>query len=432
MTLPLEQALATVQIQLELASVKPAVEVAPLENALGRVLAADAKADRDYPPFRRSARDGYAVRSADTGSIPTTLSCAGEARAGGFFQGELRARECVSIMTGAPVPEGADAVVMVEDTRQDGAAITILKAAKSLDNVVAQACEAAADQVVLRAGSRLGAAEIGLLASIGAAPVTVFRQPTVAILSTGDELVPVESRPEWFQIRNSNSYALAAQVALAGGRPKVLGIAPDQPEALRRIFADGLQSDLLLLSGGVSAGKYDFVESALADLGAEFYFDSVAIRPGKPVVFGRAQKTFFFGLPGNPVSAYVTFELFAKPAIGVLGGAAFEAPVFLEARISRPVSRREGLTAFVPARVSNVEGSAVVEPVRWQGSGDLASLPAANCFIVLRPDRDSPQAGQAVEIMPKNQQACSVAWTSSVEVRGPSVDPATNRGPQIR
>lgn len=403
MTLPLEQALATIQKQLELASVKPAIEVVPLESALGRVLAVDAKADRDYPPFRRSARDGFAVRSADTASIPSTLNCAGEARAGGFFQGKLQAGECVSIMTGAPVPEGADAVVMVEDTRQDGPAITILKAARSLDNVVAQGCEAAVGQVVLRAGSRLGAAELGLLASIGASPVAVFRQPEVVIIATGDELVPVESRPEWFQIRNSNSYALAAQAALAGGRPKVLGIAPDDPKDLRRIFANGLQSDLLLLSGGVSAGKYDFVEPILAELGAEFYFDSVAIRPGKPVVFGRAHNTFFFGLPGNPVSAYVTFELFARPAIGVLGGAAFEAPVFLQARISRPVSRREGLTAFVPARLSNVKGSSVVEPVRWQGSGDLAGLPAANCFIVLRSDRDSPQTGDSVEIMLKNQ-----------------------------
>lgn len=399
MTVPLDQALTTIQEHLELAGVKPATEVVPLENALGRVLAVEAKSDRDYPPFRRSARDGYAVQSTDTASVPATLGCVGEVRAGGFFQGKLTAGECVSIMTGAPVPEGADAVVMVEDTRQDGPAITILKAAKALDNIVARGCEAAGGEVVLPSGRRLGAAEVGLLASIGAAPVTVFRQPEVAILATGDELVPVESRPEWFQIRNSNSYALASQVALAGGRPKLLGIAPDDPEALRRSIADGLRSDLLLLSGGVSAGKYDFVEPVLAELGAEFYFDSVAIRPGKPVVFGRAQNKFFFGLPGNPVSAYVTFELFARPAIGVLGGAEFEAPVFLQARILRGVKRREGLVAFLPARVSNLEGSTVVEPVRWQGSGDLAGLPAANCFIVLRPDRNSPEAGEPVEIM---------------------------------
>lgn len=403
MTLTLDQAFATVQKQIDLAAFKPATQVVPLENAFGRVLAVDVKADRDYPPFRRSARDGYAVRSADTASVPVTLRCAGEARAGGFFPGVLRAGECVSIMTGAPVPEGADAVVMVEDTHQDSVATTILKAAKSLDNIVAKGCEAAAGEVVLRAGSRIGASEVGLLASIGAAPVTVFLQPEVAILATGDELVPVESRPEWFQIRNSNSYALAAQVASAGGRAKLLGIASDDREALRRSFADGLQSDLLLLSGGVSAGKYDFVEPVLAELGAEFYFDSVAIRPGKPVVFGRAQKKFFFGLPGNPVSTYVTFELFARPAIGVLSGAGFEAPVFLQARISRSVNRREGLTAFLPARVSGIAGSAVVEPVRWQGSGDLAGLPAANCFIVLRPDRASPEAGEAVEIMPKDR-----------------------------
>lgn len=397
--LTFNEAVAAVRSALEAAAPKPATETIRLPDALGRVIADDIKADRDYPPFRRSARDGYALRAADADQAQFTLKCVGEARAGGYFAGKVESGECVSIMTGAPVPEGADSVAMVEDTRADAERVTFRKPAKLLDNIVARACEAGAGQTVLRSGARLGAAEIGLLAAIGVAEPRVFRSPEVAIVATGDEIVPVERTPDWFQIRNSNSFALAAQVRRAGGNPRLVGIAPDDPKKLRTCIVEGLQSDLLLLSGGVSAGKYDFVETVLAGLNAETWFDAVAIRPGKPVVFGRAGRTFFFGLPGNPVSAYVTFELFVRPAIAVLGGAQFEPPIFVNARASRAINRREGLTAFVPARLSPGSESVEVAPVRWQGSGDLAGLPTANCFIVLRPDRDSPQSGDPVEVM---------------------------------
>jgi molybdopterin molybdotransferase len=236
---------------------------------------------------------------------------------------------------------------------------------------------------------------------VGKSQVPVFVRPVVAILPTGDEVVPVEQRPEWYQIRNSNATSLSAQVAAAGGIPRCLDIAPDRPEALRALIQEGLTADLLLMTGGVSVGKYDFVERVLADFGAEFYFQSVALRPGKPLVFGRAAGKFFFGLPGNPISTFVTFALFARPAIGVLGGADFDPPLFLRARLGKPLQQRTGLTAFLPARVDNSSGEATVTTVAWQGSGDLVGVAMANCFIVVHPKQTSLAAGDWVDVMMK-------------------------------
>jgi molybdopterin molybdotransferase len=247
----------------------------------------------------------------------------------------------------------------------------------------------------------LGAGELGLLATVGKSRVPVFVRPVVAILPTGDEVVPVEQRPEWFQIRNSNATALSAQVVAAGGIPRCLEIAPDRPEALRSLIQEGLGADLLLLTGGVSVGKYDFVEQVLADLGAEFYFQSVALRPGKPLVFGRVAGKFFFGLPGNPVSTFVTFALFARPALAALGGADFVPPLFLRARLGEPFQQRTGLTAFLPARIECSSGDPVVGLVGWQGSGDLVGVAAADCFIVIHPDQTSLAAGDWVDVMAK-------------------------------
>lgn len=401
MILTFDQALESLRKEINRNPASPPAETVPLSHALGRILAQDLSADRDYPPFRRSARDGFAVRSADALAAPVTLRVAGEARAGGFFEGSVGQGECISIMTGAPVPEGADSVVMVEHTRAEGGEVTLLRPAVALDNIIQRGSHVATGNRVLSRGKRIGPGAMGLLASIGAAEARVFKQPEVAILPTGDELVPVEASPRWFEIRNSNSASLAAQVALAGGRARPLPIAPDNEEQLKRLILDGLSSDLLLLSGGVSAGKYDLVEKILGELGAEFYFDGVAIRPGKPLVFGRARNKFFFGLPGNPISTYVTFQLFAQPVIRALGGAAFESPLFFSARLSRPVNRREGLTAFIPALAARENGEPVVTPVAWQGSDDVAGFPAANCFLVVYPDREPPQAGGWVDVLPK-------------------------------
>ncbi len=401
--LSFEQALNIVQEKLAAANLRPEREVVPLGEACGRVLAEDVLTDRDYPPFNRSIRDGFAVRAEDVAAPPVELRMRGEIRAGGHFTGDLGAGECVSIMTGAPLPAGADAVVMVEYTEPQGDRAKILRAVRSGENVVRQGSEARMGSRVLPQGRRLSAGELGLLATVGKSQVPVFVRPAVAILPTGDEVVPVEQQPEWFQIRNSNAISLSAQVAAAGGIPRCLEIAPDRPEALRSLIQEGLSADLLLLTGGVSVGKYDFVEQVLVDLGAEFYFQSVALRPGKPLVFGRVAGKFFFGLPGNPVSTYVTFALFARPAVAALGGEDFEAPIFLRARLTKSIQQRTGLTAFLPARVDQSSGEPMVNLVGWQGSGDLVGVAAANCFIVLHPDQTSLAAGEWVDVMPKTQ-----------------------------
>ena len=398
-----EQALSVVREKLAGARPNPAVETLPLDRVRGRVLAEEVTADRDYPPFNRATRDGYAVRSEDLilQGGTAVLENQGEVRAGEHFAGKVGSGQCVQIMTGAPLPEGADAVVMVEYSRARGRQVDILRGVVPWENVVRQGSEATAGSPVLRRGQRLGAGEMGLLASVGKATVRVFEQPTVAILTTGDEVVPVEQRPDWFQIRNCNAVTLGAQVASAGGVPRQLSVARDEKQSLRRLIQEGLKADLLLLSGGVSAGKYDLVEGVLRELGGEFFFQGVSIRPGKPLVFGRVSDKFFFGLPGNPVSTFVTFELFARPAIGMLQGAGFESPLFLRARLAKPFSQKLGLTAFLPARVEVQNHNPLVSLIGWQGSGDLVAVAAANCFLVVHPDQKEVAAGDWVDILVK-------------------------------
>jgi molybdopterin molybdotransferase len=399
--LSFEQALNIVKEKLAAASVRPATEVVPLAEARGRILAEDVVADRDYPPFNRAIRDGFAVRAEDVTAPPVELLSRGEIRAGGYFPNEVGAGECVAIMTGGPLPAGADAVVMVEYTESHGESIKINRGVRSGENVVYQGTETQKGASVLPRGWRLGAGELGLLATVGKSRVSVYVRPLVAILPTGDEVVPVEQRPEWFQIRNSNAVSLSAQVAAAGGIPHPLAIAPDRPEALRSLIQEGLKEDLLLLTGGVSVGKYDFVEQVLGELGSEFYFHGVALRPGKPVAFGRVAGKFFFGLPGNPVSTYVTFTLFARPALAALGGGDFETPLFLRARLGKPFQHSTSLTSFLPARVDGSSGDPVVNVVNWQGSGDLVGVAMANCFLVVHPDQTNLAAGDWVDVMPK-------------------------------
>jgi molybdopterin molybdotransferase len=400
--LTFEQAQSVVREKLGTVKRDLKAEAAPLGQALNRVLAENVEADRDYPPFNRSTRDGYAVRSADVGTAPAALDCVGEVRAGESFAGEVAPKQCVRIMTGAPLPPGADAVVMFEQAHESDARVSVQRPVEPWENVVRQGSEAAAGNVVVHEGRRLGAAELGLLASVGRKDVNVFRQPSVAILPTGDEVVPVDHRPEWFQVRNSNAVTLEAQVTQAGGAPRRLGVAPDDKAALRRMIEKGLEADLLLLSGGISAGKYDFVEEVLKELGAEFYFHGVAIRPGKPLAFGYVRGKVFFGLPGNPVSTYVTFELFVRPALGMLQGAEFEFPVFLRARMGKPFKQKPGLTAFMPARVCLENLDPVVNLVGWQGSGDLVGVAAANCFLVVHPDQSEIPRGEWVDVLPRD------------------------------
>ncbi len=393
-----EQAREIVERELRTARRAPETEVVPLAGAQSRVLAEAVAADRDYPPFDRSTRDGYAVRAADT---PGKLRVIGQVRAGQEFGGSVRRSEAVEIMTGAPVPDGADAVVMVEYSQRDGDMVILQRGVGAGDNVVPRGSEACAGAVALEAGHRLEYPEIALLASFGCQSVAVYRRTRVAILSTGDEVVEFSQKPERWQIRNSNAVSLAAQVRRAGGEPVVLPITPDEPNRTRELIERGLLADLLLLSGGVSMGKYDVVEGVLAELGAEFFFDGVEIQPGRPLVFGRARGKFFFGLPGNPLSTMVTFEVFARAAVELLGGAC-DAPLrFLSARLAVDFRHKPGLTRFLPALLSGPPAAPLVHPVKWQGSGDIAALARANAFLVASADREEWKAGEWMPVLPR-------------------------------
>lgn len=393
-----EQARQCLIQKLQASRTPRAVETVSVWQALGRVLALSIKADRDYPPFHRSTRDGYAVRAAEA-TAGAALRCVGEIKAGDTVTAVLEAGTCVQIMTGAAVPEGADAVVMIELTKRSGELVTFERAAQAGQCLVPRASEARVAQVLLTPGTRLGYAELAVAAQIGVAQLPCTAKPRVAILSTGDEVVGVDALPGPFQIRNSNSVSLAAQVALAGGEPVLLGNAADRKDDLREKITKGLQADVLVLSGGVSAGKYDFVETVLQELGAEFYFDAVAIRPGKPTVFGRCADKFVFGLPGNPVSTMVTFELFVAPALDILAGAEPRPLPLVEARLTQTVREKTGLVHFLPAIAAWPGGSPEVTVLPWQGSGDIAALAKANCFLVVAEDVGEICAGDRANIL---------------------------------
>jgi molybdopterin molybdotransferase len=397
------------------------VETVDLLAGLGRVLAEGILADRDFPPFARATRDGYAVRAADVAEIPARLEVVGEVKAGDWPEPgvcSVGRGQAVGIMTGAPLPEGADAVVMVEHTLPIGEpAVKLVEVRRSIsvgENFVPRGAEARGGQMLLDRGRRLDHAGIAIAASVGKSRVQLFRKPRVAVLSTGDEVVEIDATPGPAQIRNSNSYSLAAQVQNAGGEAVRLEIAPDERGRLRTLIEEGLGCDLLLLTGGVSMGKYDLVEQVLGELKAEFYFTGAEIQPGRPVVFGSCgggsstrsgragdappHKKYFFGLPGNPVSTMVTFELFARPMIEALAGMAPQPLIFLRARLKSEIRTKTGLKRFLPAVLSGEFENAEVELARWQGSGDIAALARANCYVVIPPDRERIEAGEWVSL----------------------------------
>lgn len=370
-----------------------------LEGSIGRVLAEPLLADRDAPPFDRSTRDGFAVRAAEVATVPVTLKLAGEIRAGAEFRGTVGPGQCVQIMTGAAVPPGADAVVMIEHTEPSAGAVVVQRSVPPGANVVPRGREASAGAQVLPAGRRLGYAEISIAAQFGHAALSVYARPRVAILVTGDEVVPVAQTPGPFQIRDSNSFSLAAQIGLAGSAPMWLGNAPDEREALRAKIEEGLAWDALVLTGGVSMGKYDLVEEVLRALGAEFHFDAVAIRPGRPAVFGVCRGKPVLGLPGNPVSTMVTFELFGVPLVDVLSGAPARPLALLNARAKHALRQKAALTHFLPAELSWEGSETRVAEVAWQGSGDVAALARADCFLVVPGTKLEFAAGDWVEVL---------------------------------
>jgi len=410
-----------------------ATETVGLLAAHGRVLAEALVADRDFPPFPRATRDGYAVRAADVEQVPARLEVIGEIKAGDSAEKfTVNRGQAVSIMTGAPLPAGADAVVMVEYTvASENATVEIQRTPTSGENFVPKAAEARAGQLLVDRGRRLDHALIATAASVGKNRVEIFQKPRVAVLSTGDEVVEVGANPGPSQIRNSNSYSLAAQIEEAGGEPVRLPIAPDEPVRLRALIEEGLSCDLLLLTGGVSMGKYDLVEPVLAQLKAQFYFTGAKIQPGRPIVFGscgadtpvrvpavhtqpartvpalseRSESKglfaphYFFGLPGNPVSTMVTFRLFAQPMIEALAGASSQPLIFTRARLKSVIRTQTGLKRFLPAVLSGEFEKAEVELARWQGSGDIATLANANCYLVVPEDREQIDAGEWVSLL---------------------------------
>jgi molybdopterin molybdotransferase len=390
------QARAMVLDRVRAGRAMPTTEEVNLEAAAGRVLAETVAADRDAPAVSRSVRDGYAVRAID---LPGVLTVIGEVRAGDRFQGEVGRGQAVEIMTGAPIPAGADAVVMVEHTARENGNVRIDRSAEPHQFINPKGCEASAGEAVLHPGHRLDYTDIAMLAAFGRPRVKVYRRPEVAIIATGDEIVEVHEAPEDFQIRNSNAHSLAAQVARAGGVPRLLPLARDTVEHTTEMIGQGLQADLLLLSGGVSAGKYDVVEEVLASFGADFYFDRVLIQPGQPVVFGSASGKFFFGLPGNPSSTMVTFEIFARAALELLAGEEEIALPMPYARLTREFHHRIGLTRFLPARLS-ADGETVT-PVDWHGSGDIPALTRANAYLVADPDRAEYERGEWIRVLLK-------------------------------
>ncbi len=388
-----------------------ATECVDLLAAAGRVLAEPVEADRDLPPFPRSTRDGYAVRSADLAQLPATLDVIGEIKAGEKLEripAAIGSGQSVSIMTGAPVPSGADAVVMVEYSSQRGNQVEITRSVAPGENIVPRGAEAREGALLLDRSVSLNEAAIALAASVGKSQLQVCKRPRVSVLTTGDEIVDVDAIPGSTQIRNSNSYSLAAQVLKSGGEPVLLPVAPDELKGLRRLIEEGLKSDLLLLTGGVSMGRFDLVEQALSELNAEFFFTGAKIQPGRPVVFGKCgagaparerPAIYFFGLPGNPVSTIVTFELFARPLLDALAGQSPRKLAFLHARLKKEIRVKTGLKRFLPAILSGEFENSEVELVAWQGSGDIAATARANCYIVIPSDRECLPAGEWVAVM---------------------------------
>jgi molybdopterin molybdotransferase len=384
----------------------PTTELLPLLTCGNRVLAEAVRADRDQPPFDRSTRDGFAVRVSEFGA--GGLRIAGQVRAGEQWRGgALESGAAIEIMTGAPIPEGADAVVMVEHVERVDGAIHSMgdRTIRSGENIVPRGSEARMGETVLTPGTGIEGAEIALAAACGHPALTVFRKPRVAIVATGDELVEIDAAPGPQQIRNSNSYGLAALVAQAGGDAVRLPIAGDRRPELEGIIRSARSCELMLLSGGVSMGEYDLVEEVLQTLGAEFFFTGVRMQPGKPVVFGRLPAAndlpsqFFFGLPGNPVSTQVTFHCFVEPLLRAMAGAAVHGPRFAQATLTEDVAGKPGLMRVLPARLTADRLRPEVRLVSWQGSGDLAANARANCYAVLPPEKERFAAGDVITIL---------------------------------
>ncbi len=383
--LTVEQASALILVDVP----SPGEVIVPLDAALGHVLSEDCISDIDMPPFDKAMMDGYAVRSAD----PGPLEVLEEIPAGKEPTREVRAGGCSKIMTGAPVPAGADAVQQIEKTRRVGTCVTLLDPVRPRQNIAPRAQDLKKGEVVLHAGHRVGPAEIGTLATIGKTRVRVFAKPRVAVIATGDELVPPDVHPGGGQIRNSNTFSIAAQVRAMALECDDLGIVRDDKEAIRGKIREGLKRDLLLISGGVSAGDWDLVIPALEAEGVTLKMHQALIKPGRPFCFAPR----VFGLPGNPVSSFVIFEVFVRPYLGRMMGAELARPR-VRARLETPVTKAIERVHYLPASVRYEGEGYVAETVPWRGSADLFAVTRANAFVVV-PVQTTVKRGELVECM---------------------------------
>lgn len=377
----------------------PRTEEVSFRSAPWRLLAEDILAPEDIPPFDRSAMDGYAFRASDAAEKPAQLELVGEIRAGGGTPGAIQPGQAMAIMTGAPVPKGADAVQKIEETSLSGdrRSVTILKSVKIGANIRHSGSESRAGDRVLEAGRFLGPSEMAVLAMCGVQRLKVRSMPSVAIVSTGDELVGVDETPGPGQIRNSNAWSLMGQVQTLGLEAEFLGIARDNREELERFLIEGLKRDVLIMTGGVSVGEYDFVKEVFTAAGLEILFDKVAMKPGKPTVFARKGDRLVFGLPGNPVSAFVAFELFIRPALARLYGMKGPGQMKVRGVLTAEVNQSAGRTTYLPARVTVAGDSFGIEPLAWKGSGDVVGFARADAMLVVPPDRARIACGETAE-----------------------------------
>lgn len=396
--IPVSEAIDLVKSQVTLL---PAESV-PLPESVGRFLAHEVAADSDLPPFDRSQMDGYAIRSADVAQTPARLKIVGESAAGRGWREEMHAGEAVRIMTGAPVPKGADSVQQVELTREISNEVEVLEPVTLGRSIVHRGDEIKQGDVVLLAGERINSAAVAVLASFGYARVDVGKRPRVSVLATGSELVSVDEQPGADQIRDSNNYTIGAYARDAGAEVELLPLAGDDTALLKRqIHEAALRSDIVITSGGVSVGVYDFTKTALRELGAEIFFERVRLRPGKPAVFARLPDgPLFFGLPGNPVSVSVTFNLFARSAILAMQGAKHTELQTSSAVLARTVKGAMERESYLPATLRTDENARLMaEPLKWGGSSDFVAFVRATALIVVPQDAGTVEAGSIVRIL---------------------------------
>lgn len=375
-----------------------------LTAARGRILAEDIIADSDLPPFDRSQMDGYALRAGDIRNPPAQLRIVGESAAGRGWHHELHAGEAVRIMTGAPVPAGADSVQQIELTREleGGTLVEIQEPVENGRSIVKHGSEVKAGETVVHAGEQINAAMVAALASFGYAQVKVGKRPRVAVLATGSELVAVDQKPAQDQIRDSNNYSIGAYAEIAGATIERLPLAGDDTALLKGQIGEAAErSDVVVTSGGVSMGAYDFTKSALIELNAEIFFERVSLRPGKPIVFARLTNgTLVFGLPGNPVSVSVTFNLFARTALLATQGA--KEPELREewARLARSVKGSMDRESYLPARLgTDEEGHQLAEPLKWGGSSDFVAFTQATALVIVPAGIKEIEEGSRVRVV---------------------------------